>query len=113
MELSNKVILSVEKRYSVEISRLRKGVQIVLADEISLKPLPSGNYEVKSHTKGAPTAYLINPNYESCTCPDGNPIVSHDGSLLRQANLCKHMVSFLLIREQGLIQYGNQEKQTA
>ncbi len=100
MELSENVIDSVANKYHVEASRLAKAVQIVLQNEISPKPYPNGNYAVKSHTKGAPTAYQVDPRYESCNCPDGSNIVSGDGTLLRYANLCKHYIAYLLMREQ-------------
>ncbi len=88
MELSDKVVATVFEKYHIESQRFAKAVQIVLDDEIAVKPLPNGNYEAKSHTKGAPTFYQVNPIYETCTCPDG------------KVHLCAHYSAYLLVREQ-------------
>lgn len=91
------IIDAIRLRYHPDETRLSKAIAIVEAGEVST--LPNGNFAVKSHSKNAPVVYQYNPRYESCTCKDGSAIVSGDGTLLREANLCKHAISLLLLRE--------------
>lgn len=90
------VIERVQKRYLLDPKRVSRALGILERDEIEL--LPSGNYSVRSHSKGAPVTYSINPQYESCNCIDAKDWYDN-GVLVRRGNVCKHLCALLLLRE--------------
>lgn len=88
--------LQFQKKYNLEVGRLLRARDIVTRGEIRL--LPNGNFAVRSHTKNAPPEYQVNPRFESCQCYDANMQWSQ-GVLVKEAQICKHIASYLLLRE--------------
>lgn len=91
--------LQFQKKYNLEVGRLLRARDIVQRGEIRL--LPNGNFAVRSHTKGAPPEYQVNPRFESCQCHDAN-MQWNNGVLVKEAQVCKHLSAFLLVREMDL-----------
>lgn len=94
---------SILERYHPELKRLAKAVEIIEHGEIALSPLPNGNYAVRSHSKGGPVHYQVNPRYESCTCPDAKEYSNGQGNVTKPAMLCKHLLAYLIAREMNLL----------
>lgn len=77
----------IQAKYGIDEIRMERILRLWLVDD-AIVALPSGNYQVRSESDPL-TTYLVNPAYESCTCPDSE----------KRQLVCKHLGVWLLARE--------------
>ncbi len=101
LPITSQLALRLQKRYTLEAQRVYRAIEIVRNDEIKL--VPSGNYIANRHSKSSRlSSYQVNLFHKTCQCDDAKEIRDSNNSVVKPANICKHQIAALFLRELGV-----------